>query len=485
MRLNRSLPFMAKVSAAAVALAVVAGLTARAHSAPAKPTFTETVAPILYKNCVTCHRPGEAAPFSLITYQDVKKRGALIAAVTEKRYMPPWHAEHGYGEFSDERRLTDDEIAILKAWVTDGMPEGPAAKMPKLPEFADGWHLGKPDLILEMPTACEVPADGPDLYRFFQLPTNLTEDKWVRAIEFRPSSRKAVHHSLFSYRSGGAQGGRNGRTAGAGGLRRGGPGALGGGLDVAGLGRGGGAGLVGNSLGGWAVGATPVFLPEGLAYELPAGSALVLQTHFHPTGKVEHEKSMVGIYFAEKAPARKLLVLQAPAVFGIGAGIDIAPGKSDFTIQDSLVLPVDVEAYAVNAHAHYLGKEMEMKATLPDGTTKPLLWIKDWDFNWQDQYNYKSSFQLPKGTRIDARMVYDNSETNPRNPSRPAKHVQWGEQSFDEMGAVSLVVTAARKEDEVALQQTIQQRSVSALLQAALGGGLQRLIEERRTQGGR
>src|SRR6516165_811874 len=140
-----------------------------------KVTFTETVAPILYKNCVTCHRPGEAAPFALISYDDVKKRGSLIAAVTKSRYMPPWHAEHGYGEFLGERRLSDAEIASIGEWVKQGMPEGDRAKMPKLPAFTDGWQLGKPDLILEMPAAFEVPASGPDIYRNFAIPTGLTE----------------------------------------------------------------------------------------------------------------------------------------------------------------------------------------------------------------------------------------------------------------------------------------------------------------------
>src|SRR5258708_34529587 len=162
-----------------------------------KITFSETIAPIVYENCVTCHRPGEAAPFALISYDDVKKRGPLIATVTQSRYMPPWHAAHGYGDFADERRLSDAQIAAIGQWVKQGMPQGDPAKMPKLPRFADGWHLGKPDLVLEMPAGFDVPATGPDIYRNFALPTGVTEEKWVRAVEYRPSARKVVHHAIF------------------------------------------------------------------------------------------------------------------------------------------------------------------------------------------------------------------------------------------------------------------------------------------------
>src|SRR5262252_2746436 len=177
-----------------------AGLAAAAD----KVTFSETIAPIVYQNCVTCHRPGEAAPFALISYEDVKKRGALIASVTKSRYMPPWHAAHGFGEFDQERRLTDEQIAAIGEWVKAGMPQGDLAKMPKLPQFTEGWHLGKPDWVLEMPAGFDIPASGPDIYRNFVIPTGLAEDKWVRAVEFRPSARKVVHHVLYAWVGGGS-----------------------------------------------------------------------------------------------------------------------------------------------------------------------------------------------------------------------------------------------------------------------------------------
>ena len=181
------------------------GAAALLPPAPGSVTFSESIAPILYDNCVTCHRPGQAAPFSLISYEDAKKKGKLIAKVTESRYMPPWRAAHGYGDFADERRLTDAQIATIGEWFKQGMPQGDPAKMPKLPTFPDGWHLGTPDLVLKMPVAYELPASGPDIYRNFVIPSGLTEDNWIRAVEFRPGARKSVHLVLFAYdASGGA-----------------------------------------------------------------------------------------------------------------------------------------------------------------------------------------------------------------------------------------------------------------------------------------
>lgn len=434
-------------------------------------TFTETIAPLIYQNCVTCHRPGEAAPFALISYEDVKKRGALIATVTKSRYMPPWHAAHGYGEFADERRLTDAQIAAIGDWVSQGMQQGDVAKMPKLPQFPEGWHLGKPDLVLEMPAGFDLPASGPDIYRNFVIPTHLTEDKWVRAVEFHPSARKVVHHVLYAYTEGGALAkvdGADGRPG------FGGMGSIG---VTPGSGNSGG-------LGGWAVGATPIFMPEGLALPLPKGSDFILQMHFHLTGKAETEKSTVGIYFADKAPERKLMGLQLPALFGFGAGIDIPAGDKAYTIEDSFVLPVDVIAYSAGAHAHYVGKEMKATATLPDGTTQPLLWIPDWDFAWQDRYNYKSPVTLPKGTRVHVQLRYDNTADNPRNPSNPPKRVQWGEQSFDEMGSVTLQVVAVHKEEEGVLQQALADRARAALRKGIQDGTAARFQQERAASSG-
>lgn len=441
-----------------------AGLLTAAERA----TFTETIAPIIYDNCVTCHRPGEAAPFALLTYEDVKKRGSLIATVTKSRYMPPWHAAHGYGEFDGERRLSDAQIAAIGEWVKQGMPEGDPAKTPKLPEFTEGWHLGKPDLVLQMPAAFDLPASGPDIYRNFVIPTGLTEDKWVRAVEFRPTARKVVHHVLYAYVAGGSlkkQDGRDGK-----------PGF--GGMGTVGV----VPGQAGGGLGGWAVGNTPVFLQDGLAWPLPKGSDFVLQMHFHLTGKPESERSTIGIYFADKAPEKRMFGVQVPALFGFGSGIDIPAGEKAYTIEDSLTLPVDVLAYSAVAHAHYVGKEMKATATLPDGTVQPLLWIPDWDFAWQDRYNYKKPILLPKGTRIDVKLTYDNSSGNARNPSNPPKRVLWGEQSFDEMGSVTEQVVAVHTEDEPTLQKFLADRTRAAIQAGTQNGTAQRYLQQRASE---
>lgn len=403
-------------------------------------TFTEHVAPILYSNCVTCHRPGEAAPFSLITYEDVVKRAALITTVTKSRYMPPWHAEPGFGEFADERRLTPLQIETLAAWVAQGSPRGDASRMPRLPAFTDGWQLGKPDLVLEMPEAFDVPAGGPDIYRNFAIPTGQTEDRYVRAVEFRPGTRAVVHHAIFGFVKGGSAAGLSGTD--------GKPG-FGGAMPIRMV----PAFAPAGDLGGWAVGTTPAFLPENLSWTMNKGSDFVLQLHLHPTGKPEKEKSTIGLYFSHTPPPRKIREVMAPGLFGALANIDIPAGEKNYVVKGTARTFANMRVYSVLAHAHYLGKEFKAIATLPDGSTKPMLWIKDWDFNWQDRYIYRQPVDLPKGTKIDVTIAYDNSADNPHNPCNPPRRVQFGVQSYDEMGAVVFQAMTASDEDEVALDQ--------------------------------
>lgn len=440
------------------------GRGSQGRATSSNPTFTETIAPIVYANCVTCHRPSEVAPFSLLTYEDVVKKGKQIARATQEKYMPPWHAVHGYGEFVGERGLTDAQIATIGTWVKNGMPRGDESKMPKLPVFPpDGWRLGQPDLILEMPAGFDLPASGPDVFRNFVIPTKLTEDKWVRGIEFRPSARKVVHHALFAQVAGGSLAARDGADGRPG---FGGMGAVGV-INDRGASR---------SLGGWAVGATPTMFPEGFAAPLPKGSDFLLQMHFHLSGKPETEKSLIGIYFADKAPQKDRFSVELPALFGVGAGIDIPPGETRFTIRDSFTLPGDVSVYSAIAHAHYLAKEMKATATLPDGSTRPLLWIRDWDFNWQDTYVYKKPFTLPKGTRMDVTITYDNSADNPRNPITPPRRALWGEQSFDEMGTVGFGFEVLNKADVPAFAETLTSRSKAAIAAGGKDGTIGRFL---------
>jgi hypothetical protein len=404
-------------------------------------TWSEPVAKIVYSNCTACHRPGEAAPFPLTTYAEAKRKAGMIAKVTQKRTMPPWHAEHGYGTFADERRLTDEQIETLAAWAKNGAPEGDPAKAPALPSFPEGWQLGEPDVVVKMKDAFDVPAAGPDIYRNFVLPLSFDEDKWVSAIEVRPASRQVVHHILFFLDDSGEarrMDGRDGKPGFRGmALRRGEAGGLGGGL----------VGGNGSSLGGWAVGASPKRLPQDLALPLPKHSDLVLQTHFHPSGKAEREQTTIGLFFAKQKPKRTIVQVQVPPFFGLLAGIDVPAGKPDFTIKDSFTLPADVEAISIGGHAHYICAEMKATATLPGGKQQPLLWIKRWDFGWQDRYAYAQPVPLPQGTRIDVELRYDNSAENPKNPFSPPQRIRWGRESTDEMGSITLAVVAKDERD--------------------------------------
>ena len=423
---------------------------------PAPPTFARDVAPIVYVHCIVCHREGQAAPFSLITYDDVKKRGTLIASVTARRYMPPWHATAapGFPDFRDDRRLSDAEIATLKSWVDGGMAAGDLTKAPQPPAFPSGWTLGEPDVVLSFPHAIDVPADGPDLYRNIVLPLDMPNDRWITAVDYEPSTRKVVHHALFflapavdaaDINEDDILPGLGARSLLGGGRGRG---ARGGG------GRGGGQqGDAAGGIGGWVPGMTPRFFPDGIAQPLPAHTSVVAQLHLHPSGKAEHEQGRIAIYFAKKPPAKSLTSVQVPPTFGFAMGIDIPAGQNRYVVKDSFVLPVDVEALGARGHAHYLAKELKMTATLPDGSTKGLLWISDWDFGWQDSYFYKAPFTLPKGTRVDVELTYDNSADNIRNPNMPPKRVRWGLGSFDEMGSMTLLVVAPSPADRAALRQ--------------------------------
>jgi hypothetical protein len=352
--------------------------------------------------------------------------------------MPPWKAEPASYPYRDERRLNEADIDLLQKWVSAGMPEGSDAK-PEPPKFASGWRLGEPDLVVEMPAAYHVPADGPDIYRNIAVPLGLKEDQWITAIDMRPSARAVVHHVLYFADSTGrahekppqgAEPGYNGMAAGRASI----------------------------PLGGWAVGAQPHLLPEGFAMQVPKGSDFVVQYHFHPTGKPEAEKSVLGLYFAKKAPERTLTRIQMPPAYSLFSGLDIPADEKDFVIRDSYTLPVAIEGVGLGAHAHYICKQLKMTATLPDGVVKTLLFIKDWDFAWQDRYYFQQLVPLPKGTRLDAEIHWDNSAENPRNPLTPPKRVTWGEESKDEMGSISLIAVAKEQSDLPDLQDDLNRR---------------------------
>jgi len=399
----------------------VALALATVSAAPAA-TFSHDIAPIIYQKCAPCHHPGEAAPFPLLTYEDVKKRAALIATVTRSGYMPPWLPEHGYGDFADERRLTPDEIATIANWVKDGAPEGSPSETPPPPTFPSDWQLGKPDLILEAPTAFPLPASGPDVYWNCIFTTGLTTRKWVRAIEIRPGNRRLVHHAnLMVDRMGSA---RAQETA---------PGKGFPGMDVV---------LMGSPFDPeghllfWKPGSTPHIEPDGFALRLDPGNDLVLNMHLQPSGKPEEVRPSIGLYFTDHPQTKFPLVFELEN----DNALDIPAGARDFVVSDDFKLPMDVDVLAVYPHAHYLGKLLEAWATLPDGSKKWLVRIPDWDSNWQGVYYYREPVLLPKDSVIHMRYHYDNSAANVRNRSHPPKRVRAGNQATDEMGHLWLQV---------------------------------------------
>jgi len=398
---------------------------------PAEPTYNKDIAPILYKNCAGCHRPGEVAPFSLLTYADTAKRAALIATVTKARVMPPWKAEPGHGEFQDARRLTDEQIVLLQQWAGNGAPEGDAADRPTPPAFASGWQLGQPDRVLTATAKYSVPPDGPDQFRCFVIPLNLDEDAYVGAMEFRADDRRTVHHALVFIDPNG-----QGRKLAAG--------SKDGGYTCFGS-----PGFAAGLMGGWAPGQLPSKPVPGYAITLRKGSDLVLQIHYHPSGKPAEDQSSLGLFFTDPPTKGRTVVL-------VGTNkIDIPPGDSHYVVRASVTMPADGAVLRITPHAHYVCKDMKVDAYLPDGSVTPLIWIKDWDFNWQGSYTYATPVKLPKGTRVELQYTYDNSADNVRNPAHPPVRVTYGEQTTNEMGLAFLSIAVPTPADAIAFQREL------------------------------
>lgn len=384
--------------------------TAKLKADPRSITFHRDVAPILYANCIHCHRPGEVAPFSLISYDDVAKRASFIAEITSQRRMPPWKLRPDFGHFLSDRRLSDQELATLRAWAELGAPEGDPEDQPPLPKFAEGWQLGTPDLVLKMAEPYKVAATGPDAFRFFVIPIDIPEDKVVTAVEFRPGNPRIVHHAIMYIDRSGMARKRDEATP-----EPGYEGFLTGGIRPQGV------------LGFWAPGYTPRYLPEGVGMTVRTKSDVALQMHYHPSGKEETDQSEIGVYYAKKPVQHELGGLAL-----INFAVNIPPGEKRHNMRFSFTSPVELELAEVVPHMHLIGTEMKVTATQPDGKVVPLVWI-DWDFNWQDQFRYADPIRLPAGTRFDLEAYFDNSADNPYNPSSPPKRVVFGEMTTDEM----------------------------------------------------
>src|SRR5579871_556919 len=373
-------------------------------------TYASDVAAILYDKCATCHHAGEVAPFSLTSYDEARDKATTIAAVVQQKFMPPWLAV-SHGEFSNDRSLTDDQIATLKSWADEGAPAGDLATAPAAPKFNSSWLIGEPDFIGRPAKSYDVAAEGRDEYRCFVVPTNFDSDRYVTDVELKPGSRKVVHHIIVYIDTSGQARKKDGKDGKPGYASFGGPG-----IEPAG------------TLGGWAPGLQPMSVPSGSGLWLPKGADLVVQVHYHRDGKPETDLSTIGLKFA-KGPVDKKVRWEAVAniLLSLPAGEKRAEVTSDMTLATPLTL------LDVIPHMHLLGHDMKVTATLPDGTKRELIHVEDYDFNWQTRYTYKEPIKLPKGTHLELVAHYNNSADNMHNPNSPPKQVYFGEQTTDEM----------------------------------------------------
>jgi peroxiredoxin len=360
-----------------------------------KVSYAGGVAEIVQNKCQTCHRPGQVGPFSLLTYDDVKKHSAMIREVLEDRRMPPWHADPRYGHFVNDRSLSPQERATLMAWVEQGSPLGDPGKLPAARTFSEGWTIGKPDAIFELPETYYVPAQGVVSYVYFRVPTNFKEDMWVQAAEAVPGDRSVVHHIIVYV---------NDPKANRPGER---PRPM--------------------HFTGYAPGDAPSVFPEGTAKRIPAGADLLFQVHYTPTGQVKTDRSKLGLVFSKTKPTREAFTV------GIANPDLLLPAKTDdIAVASSMVTDGNARLLSLFPHMHLRGKDFKFTFTKPHASPQVLLSVPAYDFGWQTYYVLSDPMELPKGTRIDCLAHFDNSENNPYNPD-PNKMVRWGEQTFEEM----------------------------------------------------
>ena len=381
-------------------------------------TFNKHVAPVVFTRCAPCHRPGQSAPFPLLSYSDAKKHARQIAELTARRAMPPWLPDGAHGEFIDDRRLTEREIDLPQRWVAGGTLEGQASDLPAAAVFPSEWPLGTPDLVVTLAEEFKLPADGPNLYRNFVLPLGVKEKRWVRAVDFRSGSA-AIHHAMMAFD-------RTGRAR-QWDARDPEPGFAGFNMPAE-------AETPPHFL-GWHPGKRPSEAPPGLSWLLQGGSDLLLQLHLRPTGKPESVAPRVAFYFTAAPPTNE------PIKVAIGPlGIAIPPGASNHAVRGSYAITGDCDLLGLEPHAHFLAREVTGTAVFPDGTRRRLLHAADWNFDWQDSFHYAKPVFLPAGTTLEMEWIYDNSAANPRNPHTPPQLVRYGLESSDEMAVLSFQV---------------------------------------------
>ena len=409
-----------------------------AKPAASVPTFNKDVAPILYANCVTCHRPGEIGPMSLLSYKDARPWAKSIRDEVADGTMPPWHADPKHGRFANDRSLSAEQKDTLARWANGGAPEGDPKDRPATPAFVDGWQLGEPDAVFQLPVDYKVPADGFVEYEYFEIPTNFTEDKWLQALEVRPGNRAVVHHVIVSVRPPQAER----RPAGF----RSAPG-----MEIP-AGQSGGAPepadgprrVRGQSLfpspagaraaiGGFAPGTTTMKFEPGAAMLIRAGSTLVVQMHYTTNGTPQTDRTKMGLFLAKQMPRTEMRMATL-----VNGRLHIPAGAADYSIAAEMTTVNDITLRSLLPHTHLRGKRWEYTATYPDGRTEVILAVPKYDFNWQTDYVFAEPLKLPKGTKIRAVAHYDNSAANRSNPDHKVD-VKWGDQTWEEMMFTSIV----------------------------------------------
>jgi len=407
------------------------------HAAQRTVTFNRDVAPIMFARCSSCHRPGEVAPFDLLTYEDAKSRARLIVDATNHGVMPPWKPAPDFGEFEGERRMSANEIEVFERWLADGLLEGDPDDLPRRPVFTPGWQLGEPDLVVSMPEPFVVPAGGSDVYRNVVLRVPIQARKYIEAVEFRPGNPRVLHHARVLLDDTHELRRRDAAEDG--------PGF--GGMEAP------GARFPEGHFLGWAPGKMPA--RESLAWPLDAGTDLVVQMHLKPSGRPEPVQVSLGLHFANRPPTESAVMLRLDSKV-----IDIPPGAAQHEVVDSYVLPVDVRVLSIYPHAHYLASRMTVVARLRDGSIQGLLHIADWDFNWQDDYAYRRPVDLPRGATIVMTYTYDNSADNPQNPHSPPRRVRFGPETTDEMGELLIQLLPKNRAHLPILRADVQRKTI-------------------------
>jgi hypothetical protein len=427
---------MKKPGGVGAAIALIAAVLVSAAGAPrqtaapvaAVPTFTKDVAPILFKNCTSCHRPGEIGPMSLLTYDEVRPHAKDIRDKIADGVMPPWHADMPRGTFVNERGLSDAEKTTIFRWVANGAPRGDLKDMPPAPDYPSGWTIGTPDIVFQMPEEYKVAAEGVVQYEYFYIPTDFTEPRWVQAIEVRPGNRDVVHHVLVSYK---ARPDLQRSPA-----LRFNPEEQNLPTRVAGLRPPNRDGVPARLIATYAPGTNPQVFPPGTALRLEPGGVLELQMHYTATGENETDRTKVGLIFSRDPAPREVRASQF-----FNAALRLPAGASDVAISSQVEFLQDATVWGLFPHTHVRGKKWEYVLLLPDGSRQVILSVPRYDFNWQTYYMFKQPLSIPKGSKIISTAWYDNSRNNRSNPD-PTVDVKWGDQTWEEMQYTGLLYSA-------------------------------------------